>query len=124
MHLSVPRDRVGNRDAVTLLSAKDGRVMFVLPGETHTVIGTTDNFTAESPDEVRPTESDVAYLLESANIAFPGARLQRDDVIAAWAGIRPLIATDGQSALVTTREHAITVSPAGLISITGGKLTT
>jgi glycerol-3-phosphate dehydrogenase len=123
-HLLVPRERVGNGHAVTLLSSIDGRVMFVLPSGSQTIIGTTDSYTTESPDEVRASSADVEYLLTSANAAFPDARLTRDDVISAWAGIRPLVAATGDDALVASREHAIAISPAGLVSITGGKLTT
>lgn len=123
-HIAVPAHRVGNRGAVTLLAA-DGRVMFVLPGGTCTIIGTTETATSGSPDEVRATRADVDYLLASANCAFPAAALAPDDVIAAWAGIRPLIAHghagDPSSA---SREHRVETGPQGVITVTGGKLTT
>jgi glycerol-3-phosphate dehydrogenase len=125
VHLSVPAARVGNRGAVTLLSRIDGRVMFVLPAGDQTIIGTTDTTTTATPDEVRATEADIDYLLTSVNGCFPAAALQRSDVISAWAGIRPLIAAsapvDPGSA---SREHAIERSPSGVISVSGGKLTT
>jgi glycerol-3-phosphate dehydrogenase len=128
VHLAVRAERVGNRGAVTLLSPVDGRVMFVLPAGTQTIIGTTDTPTTEPPDEVRASRADVAYLLESVNRFFPGARLEPRDVLAAWAGIRPLIATKGSSLVANpaaaSREHAITTGPRGVITITGGKLTT
>jgi glycerol-3-phosphate dehydrogenase len=121
-HVAVPRERLDNRDAVTLLHPRDGRVMFVLPAREHAIIGTTDTFTSVSPDSVRANESDVAYLLDAANTAFPAARLKRDDIISAWAGIRPLMPTTGSS-VAATREHAIQRGE-GTITITGGKLTT
>jgi glycerol-3-phosphate dehydrogenase len=128
VHLAVPRERLGHRDALTLLSPKDGRVMFVLPAEGFTIIGTTETSTRAHPAEVRASEADVAYLLESANAFFPAAHLTRDDVVSAWAGIRPLVASgyhgrqaDAGSA---SREHAIDVSPSGVLAISGGKLTT
>jgi len=124
VHIAVPRGRIGNRGAFTLLAPKDGRVTFVLPGESQTIIGTTDTFTASPPDTIRATEDDIAYLLEGANWFFPRARLTRDDVVSAWAGIRPLAATDENDPGSASREHAITVSPAGVVTITGGKLTT
>ena len=122
VHISVRRERVGNRHAITLVHPADGRVMFALPGGTHTIIGTTDTFTDASPDAVRAGESDLAYLLEAANAFFPEAHLTSDDVIAAWAGIRPLVPTTGPS-VAASREHAVTRG-AGMITITGGKLTT
>jgi glycerol-3-phosphate dehydrogenase len=124
VHIAVPRGRIGNRGAFTLLSPKDGRVMFVLPGETQTIIGTTDTFTSARPDAIRASEADVAYLLEAANHFFPRARLQRDDVVSAWAGIRPLAASNRADPGSASREHTIHVTPAGVVTITGGKLTT
>jgi glycerol-3-phosphate dehydrogenase len=124
VHLAVPRGRVGNHGALTLLSPRDGRVMFVLPSETQTIIGTTDTFTSSSPDAIRASEADVAYLLDAANHFFPGAKLTRDDVVSAWAGIRPLAASDDQNPGSASREHAVHVTPAGVVTITGGKLTT
>ncbi|MDQ8153062.1 MAG: glycerol-3-phosphate dehydrogenase/oxidase [Gemmatimonadota bacterium] len=124
VHVAVPAARVGNRGAVTLL-APDGRVMFVLPAGPCTIIGTTETETVESPDAVRASRADVDYLLASANRAFPDAALTADDVIAAWAGIRPLAAPahsgDANSA---SREHLVATGIRGLITVTGGKLTT
>jgi glycerol-3-phosphate dehydrogenase len=106
--------------------------MFTLPaGEAFAMIGTTDTRTDEHPAEVRATTGDVDYLLAAANHYFPAARLTRADVVSAWAGIRPLAAGGwsdraggGASAASASREHAITTSPSGVVSITGGKLTT
>lgn len=124
VHISVPRDRVGNRDALTLLSPVDGRVLFALPADSHAIIGTTDSYTAESPDDVRATHDDVTYLLTAANYFFPAAGLAPHDVISAWAGIRPLVPAAGEAPSAASREHAIRTSASGLVSITGGKLTT
>ncbi len=123
-HILVPHARVGNHAALTLLSPVDGRVMFALPSGAFTVFGTTDTFTDASPDQVRASEDDVAYLLRAANTFFPSARLARGDVVSAWAGIRPLVATAANSPNAASREHAIAVTPAGVVTITGGKLTT
>jgi len=125
VHITVPRGRVGNHAALTLLSPVDGRVMFILPGETHTIVGTTDTETTATPDDVRASRTDVAYLLDAANHFFPAARLTADDVVCAWAGIRPLIAGRfGEDAAGASREHEITVSDRGVVSVSGGKLTT
>jgi glycerol-3-phosphate dehydrogenase len=123
-HILVPRARVGNHAALTLLSPVDGRVMFALPSGDFTVFGTTDTFTSASSDQVRASEDDVAYLLRAANTFFPSARLERGDVVSAWAGIRPLVASSANSPNAASREHAIAVTPAGVVTITGGKLTT
>jgi glycerol-3-phosphate dehydrogenase len=125
VHVAVARERVGNRGALTLLSPADGRVMFMLPDGKLTVIGTTETPTSVAPDEVRATDRDVQYLLDSANRFFPEARLSEADVVSAWAGIRPLAAASAPRDLGSaSREHAISRGPAGVITITGGKLTT
>ena len=126
VHLMVARGRVGNEGALTLLTPQDGRVFFVLPAGDFAVIGTTDTFEPVSPDEVRASSSDVEYLVEAANHFFPSAQLTRDDVITAWAGLRPLVASDASTddPGAVSREHAVTERVPGLVRITGGKLTT
>ncbi len=124
-HIAVPRDRVGNRSAVTLISPLDGRVMFVIPAGDQAIVGTTDTFTSESPDQVHATEADVGYLLASANAYFPDAQLKRDDVVSAWAGIRPLASVPpGTDPSSISREHHIDIGQNGLVTVSGGKLTT
>lgn len=125
-HIAVPRQRLGNRDAITLVSPVDGRVMFVLPAGAHAIVGTTERPTRSNAENIRATEPDVSYLLHSVNQLFPYAQLTHDDVISAWAGIRPLAAqhagTHGANA--ASREHAVQHRADGLVSVTGGKLTT
>ncbi|WKW13362.1 glycerol-3-phosphate dehydrogenase/oxidase [Pseudogemmatithrix spongiicola] len=126
VHIAVPASRVGNVAAVTMLSPDDGRVMFTLPASGGmTIVGTTDTPTTEHPADVRAARADVRYLLNAANRFFPEARLTEDDVVSAWAGIRPLVASgntgDPSSA---SREHATQLSRRGVLTATGGKLTT
>src|SRR5438552_4888672 len=123
-HVTVPRRRLANEYAVTLLSPVDGRVMFVLPWGDLSYIGTTDTDADASPDGLRVTGADVTYLLRSANAAFPDAHLGSNDVVSAWVGLRPLLRQDHGSPSQVTREHRVLESPHGLISIVGGKLTT
>jgi glycerol-3-phosphate dehydrogenase len=125
VHVAVPAERVGNRGAVTLLSPVDGRVMFVLPAGGCTILGTTETPARHGPADVRASEADVAYLLRSVNAFFPAARLGRADVVSAWAGIRPLAAPAGAAdANSASREHTVARGASGLITVTGGKLTT
>jgi len=125
-HIAVPRQRLGNRDAITLVSPVDGRVMFVLPAGAHAIVGTTERPTKSNAENIRATEPDVSYLLHSVNQLFPYAQLTHDDVISAWAGIRPLAAQRAgtHSANAASREHAVQHRADGLVSVTGGKLTT
>ncbi|MGK2962629.1 MAG: FAD-dependent oxidoreductase, partial [Gemmatimonadaceae bacterium] len=124
-HVAVARDRIGNRSAVTLTSPLDGRVMFVLPSGDRAIIGTTDIYTSESPDDVKASDQEIDYLLRSANHYFPGAALTTGGVLDTWAGIRPLAASPpGARPSSISREHQISLDPAGVIVVTGGKLTT
>jgi len=123
-HVVVPRTRLGLTHAVTLLSPMDGRVMFALPWGDLSYIGTTETDVDGSPDTIAATAEDVVYLLRSANAVFPDARLHPDDVVATWAGVRPLARPpDTRGAGAVSREHVIT-ERAGMISVVGGKLTT
>lgn len=124
-HIVVPRDRIGNRSAVTLVAPDDGRVMFVLPSDDRTIIGTTDIYTDESPDDVKASVAEIDYLLRAANFYFPDSKLSGDDVVETWAGIRPLAAAPpGASPSSISREHQISRDASGVIAVTGGKLTT
>lgn len=124
-HIAVPRDRLGNAGAVVMLHPRDGRVLFALPAGKMAIVGTTETPADARPSEVRATAEDVHYLLDAANTYFPGASLAGGDVVAAWAGIRPLAAgLAGSNAGSASREHAITVGEGGMLSVTGGKLTT
>jgi len=124
-HVMVPRSRIGHHHAITFLSPVDGRVMFVMPWGDRSYLGTTDTDTSEAPDHVAATEADMLYLIRSTNAIFPSARLAIEDVSTSWAGLRPLI-DSGPDARPSDRprEHLIEESPAGVISIAGGKLTT
>ncbi len=124
VHIAVPRERVGNREALTLISPIDGRVMFCLPASGHAIIGTTDTWTTESPEEVRAGEADVDYLIRSVNDYFPRAELTPHDVVSAWAGIRPLASGGAARPGRISREHSIVTDDSGVINVTGGKLTT
>jgi glycerol-3-phosphate dehydrogenase len=125
-HLVVRRSRLGHTRGITFTSPVDGRVMFVLPMGDHSYIGTTDtDFAGDDPDQVRMTPADEEYLLRSVNAIFPHARLAPDDVVTSWSGLRPLLAQDPAAHPGTiSREHRIVTGPLGLLTVTGGKLTT
>ena len=124
VHISVPRDRVPCTEALTLLHPDDGRVFFILPSPVHTIVGTTETPAERGPDAIRANRRDVQYLLHAANHFFPSANLCDADVVSAWAGIRPLVAHAGTTANDASREHYIATGASGMISVTGGKLTT
>ncbi|MDC0148364.1 glycerol-3-phosphate dehydrogenase/oxidase [Alphaproteobacteria bacterium] len=106
--------------------------LFVLPWQGKSLFATTDTKFDASPDEVHPDPSDLDALLEKANAALPGLKLQRKDIDYAYAGLRPLVAdpatpdnaTYGLSRGSEIVDHASEGGPAGLISALGGKWTT
>ena len=127
VHIVLPRERLPLARAITLISPVDARVMFALPWRDRSVLGTTDTDFDGSPDDVAADAEDVKYLCDSGNGYFPGANLTPHDVIATWAGLRPLIAPppdDGVDESSVSREHEIFTRPDGLVIIAGGKLTT
>jgi glycerol-3-phosphate dehydrogenase len=123
VHIVVDRARLPVSRAITMFT-RDGRAVFCLPWVERTVIGTTDTDEQGDPSEVAATRADVDYLCENANEFFPDAHLRPDDVIATWAGLRPLVASDAGRASDVSREHHVIVRPEGIVVIAGGKLTT
>lgn len=123
VHIVVDHARLPVQRAVTLFT-EDQRVIFCLPWVERTVIGTTDTDFQGSPDDVAASAEDVRYLCYHANAFFPEANLGPEDVIATWAGLRPLIASDASRASDVSREHEVFVHEDGVITIAGGKLTT
>ncbi len=100
----------------------DGRVVFILPWEGATVIGTTD---AEAPlsDDPQAQEEDIHFLIKETN-EYLSQKLTRDDVLSAWTGLRPLVSAPDESTAKLSRSHVIHTSKSGLVTITGGKWTT
>jgi glycerol-3-phosphate dehydrogenase len=101
----------------------------VLPAEDLTIITTTESQARHAPQDAHASRADVQYLLSAANHYFPAANLGYDDVVAAWAGVRPLVAptpsSNGARALTAaSREHSIVETEPRLFVVTGGKLTT
>ena len=121
-HVLVPRERLPTDGAVIFPSAVDQRVMFLIPWPRYTVIGTTD-LDAAPGQEVSATRAEVDYLLRSAN-ALVDAGLGPDDVVATWAGLRPLLAPEDAGASPSARSREERVAREGaLYTIAGGKLT-
>ena len=124
VHIVIRRDRV-HADAAVACQAEDGRNMFLCPWDDVHIIGTTDTFT-DDDNWQKITGQEADYLLEAINRTFPDAGLQREDIVSAYVGVRPLVAKagDNKPASSVSREHRITEDPSGLISVAGGKLTT
>jgi glycerol-3-phosphate dehydrogenase len=111
--------------AGAIVPAGGGRAIFALPWLGSTLVGTTDNeHDAEDLDHVQPAEDDVDYLLGAVNAYF-GAELGRADITGAYAGVRPLISTgDPKKSVDISRKAELYETSSGMVTITGGKLTT
>ncbi len=107
-----------------IVPAGEGRSIFALPWLGRSLIGTTDSNYDGSIDHVQPSGEDVKYLLEATN-AFFGTSLSAADLTGAYAGVRPLISTgDTRKSVDISRKAELYETSSGLITITGGKLTT
>jgi glycerol-3-phosphate dehydrogenase len=107
-----------------IVPAGSGRSIFALPWLGHTLVGTTDNDYEGSLEHVKPSADDVTYLLDAIN-AFFGAELGAGDLTGAFAGVRPLISTgDPKKSVDISRKAELYETSSGMITITGGKLTT
>jgi glycerol-3-phosphate dehydrogenase len=110
--------------AGAIAPAGGGRTIFVLPWLGQTLVGTTDNDYEGDLEHVRPAADDVAYLLDAVN-AFFAAELGAEDVAGAFAGVRPLISTgDPKKSVDISRKAELYETSSGMVTITGGKLTT
>jgi len=111
--------------AGAIVPAGGGRSIFALPWLGRTLIGTTDNdFDSDELDHIRPSGDDVDYLLDAVNSYF-GTALAPTDVAGAYAGVRPLISTgDPKKSVDISRKAELYETSSGMITITGGKLTT
>jgi len=131
VHITVPADRLPCDIAAVIPVPKDKRSIFVVswPGTDLVYVGTTDTDYTGPLDDPACTPEDVDYLLEAAN-NFTTSHLTRADVTGIWAGLRPLLSrpTKGQHVSERTsdlsRRHTVRVSAHGVVTVTGGKLTT
>jgi glycerol-3-phosphate dehydrogenase len=122
VHLVIDQTKFPLKQA-TYFDTPDGRMVFAIPREGKTYIGTTDtNYTG---DLVHPrmTTLDRDYILRAANFMFPTLNLVPEDVESSWSGLRPLIHEDGKSPSELSRKDEIFIARSGLITIAGGKLT-
>jgi len=125
VHLVFAPEAVRTKAAVVVPSAADdGRFIFCVPWEDRVYAGTTD--TPYSGDMDHPTvdDSDRDYIVSAVAQAFPGVTGR--DVVASWAGLRPLLSgtRDDARTYDLSRKHVVVEDPPGLFTITGGKLTT
>ncbi|SMN17917.1 similar to Saccharomyces cerevisiae YIL155C GUT2 Mitochondrial glycerol-3-phosphate dehydrogenase [Maudiozyma saulgeensis] len=129
VHIILPSFYCPKNVGLLDVRTSDGRVMFFLPWQGKVLAGTTDIPLKQVPETPTATEADIQDILKELQhyIKFP---VKRDDVLSAWAGIRPLvkdpriIENEGGKTEGLVRSHFIFTSPSNLITIAGGKWTT
>lgn len=123
-HLVFPFWRLPVAQAITMIHPADRRPVFVLPWEGATIVGNTDlDHTEDLDSEASITPQEVDYLLEVVRYQFPALGIGRGDILSTYAGVRPVVGTGALSPSKEKRDHSIWVER-GLISVSGGKLTT
>lgn len=122
VHIVVPHEKFPVHQSV-YFDVPDGRMIFAIPRDRVTYIGTTDTDYHGDINDVRTEKVDVDYLINGVRHIFPEIKLNIKDVESSWAGLRPLIEEEGKSASQLSRKDEIFESETGLLSIAGGKLT-
>jgi len=123
-HLLLPAWRLPVAQAVSLMHPRDGRPVFAFPWEGVTLVGTTDvDHRADMKVEASITSEEVAYLMQALDFQFPELGLGLDDIIATFAGVRTVIDSGKADPSKEARDHAVWLEH-GLLTVTGGKLTT
>ena len=124
VHITLPFEKLPAEVAIVLPVLGDRRSIFVVPWGDHVYVGTTDTDYDGPLDDPMCTSEDIAYLVSAVN-AFVSSPISEADVLGTWAGLRPLVkgaATERTADL--SRRHDVRTSAEGLVTVTGGKLTT
>jgi len=122
VHLVIDQSRFPLKQAVYFDTA-DGRMVFAIPRDGKTYVGTTDTYYGNDPIYPKMTEADREYILNAIRYMFPTVSIKAEDIESSWAGVRPLIYEEGKDPSEISRKDEIWVSNSGLITIAGGKLT-
>jgi glycerol-3-phosphate dehydrogenase len=126
-HLVLSQASFGGLTAGLTVPVPDStsRFVFALPAPDDRVyVGITDeDAPGEIPDVPQPSETEIAFLLDTVNAAL-GTPLGRDDLLGTYSGLRPLLDADGTDTSDISRKHAVLTASDGLVTIVGGKLTT
>jgi glycerol-3-phosphate dehydrogenase len=125
IHLVFSRRRLPMRNALALQAPHDGRMIYVVPWDGFALVGTTDTFFAGDKDRVAVLDESVVYLLEVLSQYFPCLGLTKADIQSSFVGLRSLVGSDqGLREDDLPRDDQLMINDDGLVSITGGKLTT
>lgn len=122
IHLTFSARRVPLSSAVVM--GAEERIVFGIPRHEMVIVGTTDTYYEGDPSEVSVHPEEVKYLLSVVNGYFPGLQLTQEDIVASYAGVRPLVDDGSSNEGKTSREHTIVQDPRNITFVTGGKYTT
>lgn len=122
VHLVFDQKRFPLKQAV-YFDTPDKRMIFAIPRDGKTYVGTTDTKYEGDLANPRMTEEDKQYVLNAIDFMFPDLNINASDIESSWVGLRPLIHEEGKKPSEISRRDEIWVSPSGLITIAGGKLT-
>jgi glycerol-3-phosphate dehydrogenase len=124
VHVVLDRSFLPGNSAIMVPHTRDGRVMFAIPWHGHALIGTTDTPVDHATLEPIPFDHEIDFILDTAS-QYLSRRPQRSDILSVFAGIRPLVkSAEGTSTASLSRDHSISISNSGLLTIAGGKWTT
>lgn len=121
IHLVLPRERLPIHSTI-IIRAPDKRSIFAVPRGAFTYLGTTDVFHDGADYWPAPTREDIDYLLRATGAALSIDPIRDAEIVSLWSGVRPLIAQPGKKPNEVSRKDEIWISPNGLVSIAGGKL--
>lgn len=123
-HFVFPRERLPITNAISWLHPRDRRPIFAYPWEGAVLYGTTDlDHDTRAMNFARMTAGESDYLIEALRLRFPTVELSASDALSTYAGVRPVVAGGKGAPSAESRESALW-SAAGIVSVTGGKLTT
>jgi glycerol-3-phosphate dehydrogenase len=122
-HIVIPESALPLTRVVVMTSRSDGRILFAVPSGGFTYLGTTDVDHEGGLDEVRAGAEEVDYILSVARGAFRDFPVARDQVLATWSGIRPLLDRPAQPTGRLSRDFRVMQEAPGVVTVAGGKLT-
>ncbi|MFE3577475.1 glycerol-3-phosphate dehydrogenase/oxidase [Lysinibacillus sp. NPDC059133] len=122
VHIVFDESKFPLRQAV-YFDTPDGRMVFAIPRNGKTYVGTTDTFYEGDAREMNIHQEDRDYIMKAIHYMFPKVKVTDADIESSWAGVRPLIHEEGKNPSEISRKDEVWESPSGLVTIAGGKLT-
>ncbi|MGI8543270.1 MAG: glycerol-3-phosphate dehydrogenase/oxidase [Aridibacter sp.] len=124
IHLVFDESFLSSEDAIMIPKTSDGRVLFIIPWNGKTIVGTTDTPIENATLEPQPLEEEIEFILKTCK-NYLSKSPQREDILSVFVGIRPLVkSSDAKNTAKLSRDHTIEIDDADLLTLTGGKWTT